>query len=92
VLHFTGPLDPQKCEGLKKKGVLVSVLYVTYYIPPGVSVREIEPFKSRILPNLKACASSPELFFNASQPADIATALQGMLKAVQGSGKVRLTN
>ena len=92
TLHNTGPLNTASCTSLKKKGVMVGVLYVTYYIPPGTSIPEVEPFRDQILTNLKACASSPSLFFNATNPDDISIALQGMLKAVQESVRVRLTD
>jgi len=91
-LHNTGPLDTTSCTALKKKGVMVSVLYITYYIPTNVRIPEVEPFKDQILTKLKACASSPSLFFNATNPDDIKLALQGMLKAVQENVRVRLTD
>ena len=90
--HNTGPINPAFCEGLKTKGVVVSVLYLTYWIPPGTTIWHVDPFKNDILPKLKACASSPDLFFNATTPADINTSLQTMLKTVRYSGTVRLTN
>jgi hypothetical protein len=91
-LHMTGPVNPAYCKSIKDKGITLAVLYVTYYIPPGVSIPEVQPFYNDILTNLKACASSPDLFFNATEGAGITAALQKMLAVVQGSGNVRLTN
>jgi Flp pilus assembly protein TadG len=91
-LHHTGPMSPSFCADLKRKGVVVSVLYISYYIPTGKEINEVKDFKDQILPNLKACASSPNLFFNATDSGGISAALQSMLRAVMGSGNVRLTN
>lgn len=91
-LHYTGPMDPAYCKGLKNKGVLVAVLYITYYQPEGGDTAEVGAFRSRILPKLKACASSDNLFFNATDSDGIGAALQSMLKVVTESSRVRLTN
>lgn len=91
-LHYTGPIDPAYCNGLKNKGVLVAVLYITYYQPEGGDTAEIGAFRSRILPKLKACASSDKLFFNATDSSGIGAALQSMLKVVTEADRVRLTN
>lgn len=91
-LHYTGPIDPAYCTGLKNKGVLVAVLYITYYQPEGGDTSEISAFRSRILPKLKACASSDKLFFNATDSDGIGAALQSMLKVVTETTRTRLTN
>jgi len=91
-LHHTGPMDPAFCKDLKKKGVLVAVLYIPYYFPKGVTISEVEDFRTRIQPNLKACASSDSMFFNASDASGISVALQSMLKVVSEADPVHLTN
>lgn len=89
--HNTGPMDPKFCQKLKDNGVLVSVLYVTYIIPANDG-NWVKPFADKIVPNLKSCATTTDLFFNAREPAEINKALQDMLRTVKYTGTVRLTN
>ena len=87
--HQVGPLDPAFCSTLKSTGVKVGVLYINYITPAGYG-GYIDPYKSSILPNLKSCASDG-LFFNATTPEGIKSALLDMLAATFKQGDLRLT-
>jgi Flp pilus assembly protein TadG len=71
------------CTTLKNRGITISVLYIPYQpIQNPTTFANSEDFSANanipnIPPNLLACAS-PNFFFTASTPADIATALNAM--------------
>ena len=88
--HNIGPMDPAFCGQIKANGVILGVLYIDYITPAGYE-SAIDPFKSDVLPSLKACASDG-MFFNATTPDGIAAAMKDMLAAAFGSGQIRLTN
>jgi Flp pilus assembly protein TadG len=87
--HFTGPIDPAFCAGMKASGVTVGVLYIDYIPPTGYEFT-VTPFQSSILPNLKACASDG-LFYNATSPDGIKAAMSSMLADAMAGDTPRLT-
>ncbi len=75
--------DPSLCTPLKARGIQVLTLY-TQYIPLPTNAfynQNVAPFISTVAPNLQACASRPDYYFQASDPASIDAALQAMLAA-----------
>jgi hypothetical protein len=76
--HQLGPSDGSFCNSMKAKGVLVGVLYIDYITPAGFEPW-IDPYKDKVLPELKECASE-DMFFNATTPASIKTAMTEMLE------------
>jgi Flp pilus assembly protein TadG len=82
--HKMGTVDPEFCSKLKKEGNLVGVLYTDYVVPPGFEYF-LAGYQNKILPSLKACASD-NMFYNATTPAGITTALQSMLKFAMATG------
>ena len=88
--HYLGPIDPDFCADMKSKGVMVGVLYIDYIAPYGYE-KYFDPFQSMVLPSLKACASSEDLFFNATSEEGITQALQDMLQAAITRKMPRLT-
>jgi hypothetical protein len=73
--------------------VSILVLYTPYTPIPsnGYYVQRVEPASTQIVPNLQACASSPNYFFIASDAADINMQMQNMLRLVVRSTS-HLTN
>lgn len=88
--HYLGPVDPDFCDDMKANGVEVGVLYINYITPYGYEYL-IDPFKSQVLTDLKACASDESLFFNATSEAGITQSLQDMLEATMTRKMPRLT-
>jgi Flp pilus assembly protein TadG len=83
------PVNASSCAALKAKGVTVLVLYTAYLpLPTNAFYNQyVAPVQSQIGPALQACASSPNLFFQANNAADIDTELQRLLTAaLQSSG------
>ncbi len=74
---------------MKDNGVTVGVLYIDYIVPAGFEFA-VDPYKTEILPDLKACATDG-LFFNATSPEGIKSAMKDMLATAMGLGAVRLT-
>jgi hypothetical protein len=87
--HQMGTVDPAFCKTMKDRGVLVGVLYIDY-IPPTVYIGLMGNVIPGVLANLESCATDG-LFFNATTPQAIKTAMQDMLAAALGLGAVRLT-
>ena len=88
-----GAFNPKDCDALKALGFSILVLYTPYLPLPtnGFYVANVQPISPQIVPNLEACASSPNYFFVAADAAGIKTQLQNMLQlVVQSSG--HLTN
>lgn len=73
-------LDPAACDALKAKGVSVVVLHTLFYNPDG-QFAEISAIQESVTRALQACASSPSLYFAASDTAQINLAVKAMLNA-----------
>lgn len=73
-------LDPSACDALKAKGVGVVVLHTLFYNPDG-QFAEISAIQDSVTRALQACASSPSLYFPASDTAQINLAIKAMLNA-----------
>jgi hypothetical protein len=86
--HQLGTLDPTFCDKMKSEGVLLGVLYVNYIVPAGYE-GTIASYESKILPNMKSCASDG-FFYNATAAKDMKTAFADMLAKAFNSD-VRLT-
>ena len=83
------PVGLAGCNALKTQGVTILVLYTPYLpLPTNAFYNDhVAPVQSQIGPGLRACATSPDLFFQADNAADINAALQEMLaKVLQTSG------
>jgi Flp pilus assembly protein TadG len=83
------------CRKFKDLGFTVFVLYTSYLpVPNEFYLGNIKPIveptnNSAVTQALAACASAPEDFFQASNTADIKTAMQNILKAaINGPGRV----
>ncbi len=86
-----GPISPHDCDAIKTLGYSVYVLYTTYLTSPTSLViynEELVPYINGVtgtpydLPtNLMGCASSPANFLQASEPAEIQSALQSLAAA-----------
>jgi hypothetical protein len=80
-------IDPtQQCQTIKKRGIIISVLYIPYQPiqNPNASFAGNEDGYANtniqyIPPSLQVCAS-PNFFFTANTPADITTALNAMFQ------------
>lgn len=71
-------LDQEYCNLLKSRGRKLSVIY-TRYIPiphDHAYIHHVAPFHDQIEPNLRACASSPELFAEGESPQEIMQAFE----------------
>jgi Flp pilus assembly protein TadG len=81
--RIMAPFDPSLCTTLKNNNVQVLTLYTTYIpIPTNAFYNaNVASFIGNVAPNLQACASSPQFFFQASDPASITASLQAMLQA-----------
>lgn len=88
--HQMGTIDPEFCDKLKSDGVLIGVLYIDYITPDGFD-GWIDPYKADVLPHLQSCASD-NMFYNATAPEAIKTAMKDMLATAFGTGNIRLTN
>ena len=88
-----GAFNPADCAAIKALGVNILVLYTPYTPLPTNSfyVANVEPISPEIVPNLQACASSPNYFFTASDATAIKTQMQNMLQLVVRSTS-HLTN
>jgi hypothetical protein len=90
-----GPINPANCDAMKALGYSVYVLYTTYITnpTPPTSINAVllnngalQPlFAPPATPGI-ACASSPSNYIEASDPADINTAMTQLLKAALGNG------
>ena len=80
-------MSSSNCAALKTNGVTVLVLYTQYTPLPTNSfyVSNVAPFAGSIPTNLQACASSPQLYFYATDPTSIQSAMQQMLQYVTAS-------
>jgi Flp pilus assembly protein TadG len=79
------PIDQQYCDLLKRGGRRVAVVYTEYLPIPTdhayfVTVAE---FQDQLEPNLRACASSPELFGKGSSPEEIVRAFENVFMALK---------
>jgi Flp pilus assembly protein TadG len=76
------PVDPALCRNLDKpgNGVQVAVLYTTYFPLPddGHWADYIKPMSNKIPENMKACASSPDLFKEVALGGDLSAALEAL--------------
>jgi Flp pilus assembly protein TadG len=85
--------DPALCTTLKRRGIIVSVLYIPYQpIQNPTSFANNEDFYANsnipyIPPVLKSCAST-NFFFTANTPADITTALNAMFNQALKSAHI----
>jgi len=64
------------CNDIKAKGATIVILYTTYLPLTTNSFynSNVAPFQSNIAPQLLACATSPDLFYQAQVGEDLATA------------------
>jgi len=91
-----GPISLEDCAAIKSLGYTVYVLYTTYITTPVTVVLSNTQLVNYVngttgtaydLPtNLAGCASEPADYTEASNPTDIQTALQAMVKAALNSG------
>lgn len=88
--HQMGTVDPAFCQSMKDDGVLVGVLFIDY-ISPAQYADVMSNVTPSVLPSLESCASEG-LFFNATSPEGITSAMKEMLATAFGMGAVRLTN
>jgi len=72
--HCSAPFDRKNCDAYKANGVTVAVIYTTYLKVPFYDMF-VQPFADEIVPNLKACASGPDWFAEASDAASIDKAI-----------------
>ncbi len=86
--RLLGPIATTTCDLFKKQlGYTIYVLYTTYYpLPNGYYLQNVKQYAeptdaSPITAALKACASSPSDFYQASNGPQIAAALQQILQA-----------
>lgn len=79
-----GPVQISDCAPVKAKGVTILTLYTPYLSLPTNSTfkQRVAPIQSRIGPALQACASSPNLYFEAANSGEIDTQLRRMLSTV----------
>jgi Flp pilus assembly protein TadG len=83
-------LDTSNCTAIKNRGITLAVLYVPYVpIPNPTTIwNDEDGYANANIPNippaLQACAS-PNFFFTASSPADIANAMQAMFQMAVAS-------
>ena len=93
-----GPINPADCAAMKNLGYRVYVLYTTFVTSPLDAVllnnHGLLPYltdtngtgTSPMALALKACASAPANFAQASDPAAITTAMSQLLQAALGNG------
>lgn len=74
------------CTPLKKRGVRIAALYLTYTPLPNDTTytSRVAPIQSQIAPGLQACAS-PGLFFQVDTGGDISSAMQALFVKAVGS-------
>jgi hypothetical protein len=90
-----GPINPVNCNAMKNLGYSVYVLYTTYITTPANLVLpfdniDLMPYidgtkSPGMATSLQACASAPQDYVEASDPAAIATAMTQLLKAALGN-------
>lgn len=86
--HQLGTVDPAFCDAMKANGVLVGVLYVKYIVPAGYE-GVLTGYDSKILPNMKACASDG-FFHDATDAKDLKKAFSDLLSKAFATD-IRLT-
>ena len=80
--RILGLMDPANCNALKAKGATILVLY-TQYVPIPTNAfynANVAPIAAKIVPSLTSCASTPQYFFLATDPASIQAAMTQMLQ------------
>jgi hypothetical protein len=96
---YTRPFDPTLCNTLKQNGAKVGVVYVTYVPEPtdpngfyqAMVATNAPP--AALVSQLQACASSPNLFYQASSLATITSDLNTFLETALGAiGPLRLSH
>lgn len=93
---LTAPFDPANCAALKARGVTVAVLYTPYTAMPGnpdyewLVASNAPPAAVRA--NLRACASKPSLFYEATDQVGIAAGLASLFAEAANTATARLTN
>ena len=90
-----GPINPVDCDGMKKLGYSVYVLYTTYISsPPDLMLhfdRGLESYingttKGAMVPSLQSCASAPTNYVEASDPTAINAAMKRLLQSALSNG------
>jgi Flp pilus assembly protein TadG len=82
------PVNTALCTTIKARGIRIAVLYTTYFPVTSNSWYNstVAPFISQVPTNLKACASSDQLYAEVSTDGDITAALnQLFINAVQSA-------
>lgn len=89
------PIDPAYCEQLRNAGdefYVVNLVYVEPSLTSAAADRnKILPFYDDLKPNMKACAASPDHYFEAADGSDIITALTAIADEVMADTFARLT-
>lgn len=95
---LVAPIDPSLCAPLKNKGAIVAVLYVPYTPltsdPNGFyqALVQTNAPQNAVTANLQACASSPALYYQATDLAGMTTGLSTLFNKAAQTDAVRLTN
>lgn len=82
------PVNTALCSTIKARGIRIAVLYTTYFpITNNYWYNAtVDPFISQVPTNLKACASSDQLYTEVSTDGDITAALKQLfINAVQSA-------
>lgn len=81
------PVNTALCSTIKARGILIAVLYTTYYPVTSNSWYNstVAPFMSSVATNLQSCASSQDLFAEVSTGGDITAALNQLFVNAVGA-------
>jgi Flp pilus assembly protein TadG len=87
------PLDPALCQSFKDQGIQVAVINIEYINDQASPVTQsrIGAIHPDILPNLQECASSSNLYLDASSADSIRAAFYEMANRVRDMSQMRLT-
>jgi hypothetical protein len=89
---ISGAISETACDGLKKKGVTVAVVYTTYLPFPGTWRYDnmVKPFEDKIQPRLEACATK-DYFYVASAPGEIEKGMKLLFDKAVRAMQLRVT-
>ena len=84
------PVNTSLCTTIKNQGILIAVLYTTYYVPTTdpwttTNVAPIFNNNNQVANNLQGCASSPQLFAQVTTDGDITAALNQLFINAAGA-------
>ena len=88
--HCTSAVDLGVCQALKSRGVRIAVLYTTYLPMPNEAAWQllVQPYAADIPAKMRACASSPDLFFEVGTDGHIGDAMKKMFQAAVNSTRL----